>query len=135
MISIPPYLKIVDHVHLNTAYIYFFIHSVPVVPQTPRLTVSPADDIVETGTSLSLTCVTNSSVAQGQSHIAFNFYNTRDLVTSQSSDTLTVSNVTSAQSGNYTCDVTIHDVTSRHSNGHVYDVLGEISCTHGVFDC
>ena len=94
---------------------------ISVIPQTPTLYVVPSDAIIESGTSVEVTCVTSSTGAS----ITYNFLKDGNAVTSQSSDTYIMGSISTAESGTYTCTVTMNSVTSVASSGHTTTVVGE----------
>ena len=94
---------------------------ISVIPHTPTLTVSPTDVTLETGTPVTLTCATISTGGT----VTYDFLKDGTSVASQSSGTYTISNSSPADTGTYTCTVSINSVTSLTSSGHTTTVVGE----------
>ena len=103
-----------------------YVFSVSVIPQTPALSVEPSDATIESGTSVAVTCATASTGAS----ITYNFLKDGSAVTSQAggphtSITYNILNTDTADSGTYTCSVTMNTLTSVASSGHTTTVVGE----------
>ena len=91
------------------------------IPKTPRLTVSPPNAVIESGTSVTLECVTESTGAVA----AYNFLKDDQAVFSESDGFHTMDSVSTADSGTYTCTVVMNSVTSLPSDDHSITVVGE----------
>ena len=83
--------------------------------------MTPSDAIVESGTSVTLTCVTASTGADVTYHYI------RDGTTFDTNDkgSHVINDVTTSETGSYTCTVTINSMTSEPSDGHMLTVFGE----------
>ena len=86
--------------------------------QTPTLTVSPSDAIIESATSVTMTCLTASSGSTTYTFLKDNF---REV--SQASGTYTLS-LTPSDSGNWTCTATTDSVVSNASTAHSLTIVG-----------
>ena len=95
--------------------------SLPVLPQTPTLTVSPSDVTIESGTSISLTCTTASSTG---GDVTYSFIKDSSLLVSQASGTYSIDSSTTGDSATYTCTVTINSHTSQASDESTFIVFG-----------
>ena len=91
---------------------------ISVTPQTPILTVSPSDATLESGTGVTLTCLTASSGTT-----TYQFLKGGSQETSQSSGTYTLSPATT-DSGDWTCTATISSVVSSASTATTLTVVG-----------
>ena len=91
------------------------------LPKTPTLSVVPSDATIESGTRVSVSCVTSST----GSSITYNFFKDGKAVTSQSGGTYIMGSISNGDSGIYTCSVTINSVTSVASSNHYLIVVGE----------
>ena len=91
------------------------------IPKTPTLSVVPPDAIIESNASVEVTCVTSSIGA----NITYNFLKDGNAVTSQTSDTYTMGSISYAESGTYTCTVTMNSLTSAASSDYAIKVVGE----------
>ena len=83
--------------------------------------MTPSDATIESGTSVEVTCATVSTGAP----ITYNFFKDGNSIISQSGDTYTMGSISTADSGTYTCTVTMNSVTSLASSGHTIGVVGE----------
>ena len=92
------------------------------IPKTPRLTVTPSNAVVESGTSVTLDCVTESTGALA----TYNFLKDDQAVVSDPDSSHTIDSVSTAESGSYTCTVVMNSVTSLPSDGHITTVVGEV---------
>ena len=92
------------------------------IPKTPRLTVNPSNAVIESGTSVTLECVTESTGAVA----AYTFLKDGQAVFSDTDGFHTVDSVSTAESGTYTCTVVMNSVTSLPSDDHSITVVGEI---------
>ena len=95
------------------------------IPQTPTLTVTPSDETIESGTNITVTCITASTGRNA----TYNFLRDGYVVTSQTCDTYMMSSLNISNSGTYTCTATINTVTSVVSSGHRFTVVGEYIVT------
>ena len=91
------------------------------IPKTPRLTVNPSNAVIESGTSVTLECVTESTGAVA----AYNFLKDDQAVFSESDGFHTMDSVSTADSSSYTCTVVMNSVTSLPSDDHSITVVGE----------
>ena len=91
------------------------------IPKRPALSVTPTDATIGTGTRVAVTCYRSSTGGS----ITYNFRKDGKVVMSQSSGTYTMESISTAESGIYSCTVTINSVTSMASSNYYLIVVGE----------
>ena len=92
---------------------------IPVTPQTPTLTVSPVDATLESGTSVTFTCLTASSGTT-----TYQFLKGGAEEASQSSGDYIVTSATT-HTGTWTCTATISsEVSSSSTETVIVTVVG-----------
>ena len=101
--------------------------SFSVRPAKPRLSVSPSDSPIISGTSLSMTC-SSSSVGDK----TYTFMKGSTLVYEGRTNPFVIVSTTE-DTGMYSCKVTINGVESRPSNKRMVTVVGELKIVHFFF--
>ena len=91
---------------------------VPVIPKTPTFTVSPSDATIETGTTVTLSCVTASSGLT-----TYRFVKDGIEEASQPSGIYTLSAATT-DSADWTCTAAINSMVSSESSSITITVEG-----------
>ena len=92
---------------------------IPVIPQTPTLTASPSDSTLESGTSVTLTCLTAS-----HGTTTYQFLKDDTEQANQSTSTYSVTAATT-DTGSWTCTATISTVVSSASTATTITVVGK----------
>ena len=99
-----------------------FALSFPVIPKQPSLKASPNQAFIESGKPLTLECQNQSSGA------LMTYLFLKDSVAvanlNQSSSTFKIPNLSTKDTGNYSCIVTISGVNSTASSMHSVTVMG-----------
>ena len=93
----------------------------PDVPETPTLSKNNQDSTIESGTPVTLTCVTTST---GLGTYTF----TKDNVGVQVGSLNTFVSSGSSDSGTYSCKVSINGIESETSNSVSLNIIGEVLC-------
>jgi len=94
-------------------------YAVILTPKTPSLSVSPSDANIKAGTPVTLTCTTESS----GDNMSYKFLRDSTLVATESTSSHVINSPTSAETGAYTCVVTINGVASPASSSHAMTVV------------
>ena len=96
-------------------------------PKTPSLSMYPANATIESGTSVFLTCATNSVVTT-----TYIFYNGSISVQSAAESTYNLTSAATTDSGYYKCVAVINGVSSLTSNALTVTIVGRCN-THYDF--
>ena len=86
------------------------------------MTVTPSNDVIESGASVRLDCDTASTGAV----VTYTFLRNGQDVFSDTDSSYTMDSVSTADSGVHTCTVEMNSVTSLPSDGHSITVVGKV---------